>query len=151
MINNFQIRGFRGPRDNDITIIIIIINIIRTYNLKGIIIASKPWPEESTDVKKCGTNCELAHQTSQQLYNFVTSCMDDHQFKEEENESVGELSTVCAQIFVKCLYLTRIERPDILWSVNKHARAVPRWTGACDKRLARLSSCIHHTSEYVQY
>ena len=27
-----------------------------------------------------------------------TPCTDDHQFKEEENGSVGELSTVCSQI-----------------------------------------------------
>ena len=27
----------------------------------------------------------------------------------------------------------------------------PNWTGACDKRLARLISYIHHTSDYRQY
>ena len=77
--------------------------------------------------------------------------MDNHQFKEEENESVGELSTVCSQMVLKCLYLARIGRPDILWSVNKIARAVTKWTKACDKRLARLISCIHHTCDYRQY
>ena len=77
--------------------------------------------------------------------------MDDQQFKEEENESVGEVSTVCSQIVVKCLYLARIGRPDILWSVNKLGRAVTKWTKACDKRLAFLISYIHHTSEYRQY
>ena len=76
--------------------------------------------------------------------------MDDH-LEQEENESVGELSTVCSQIVVKCLYLARIGRPDILWSVNKLARAVTKWTKACDKRLARLISYIHHTCEYRQY
>ena len=74
--------------------------------------------------------------------------MDDHQFKEEENESVGELPTVCSQIV---LYLARFGRPDTLWSVNKFARAVTKWTKACDKSLARLISYIHHTSEYRQY
>ena len=54
--------------------------------------------------------------------------MDDHQFKEEENESAGELSAVCSQIVLKCLHLARIGRPDFLWSVNKLARAVTRWT-----------------------
>ena len=77
--------------------------------------------------------------------------MDDHQFKEEENESVGDLSTVCPQIVLKCLYLARIGRPDILWYVNKFARAITKWTKACDKRLARLISYIHHTCEYRQY
>ena len=77
--------------------------------------------------------------------------MDDHQFKEGEIGSVGELSTVCSQIVLKCLYLARVGRPDILWSVNKLARAVTKWTKYCDKRLARLISYIHNTSEYRQY
>ena len=38
----------------------------------------------------------------------------------------------------------------MLWSVNKLAREVTKWTEACDKRLARLISYIHHTSEYRQ-
>ena len=44
-----------------------------------------------------------------------------------------------------------IGRLEILWSVNKLARAATRWTKACDKRLARLISYIHHTCEYRQY
>ena len=95
--------------------------------------------------------CELANKTTQQLYKVATPCMDDHQFKEEENESVGELSTVCTKIVLKCLFLPRIGRLDIPWSVNRLARAVTKWTKACDKRLARLISYIHHTSEHRQY
>ena len=48
---------------------------------------------------------------------YLLPCIDDHHFKEEEMESVGELSQVCSQIVQKCLYLARIGRPDILWSV----------------------------------
>ena len=49
--------------------------------------------------KKCVERyCELAKKTTQQLYKVATPCMDDHKLKEEENESVGELSTVCSQI-----------------------------------------------------
>ena len=65
--------------------------------------------------------------------------------------SVGELSQVCSQIVLKCLYLARIGRPDILRSVNKLARSIKKWTKACDKRLRRLISCIHHACEYKQY
>ena len=50
-----------------------------------------------------------------------------------------------------CLYLARIGRPHILWSVNKIARAVNKWTRACDRLLARLISYIHHTSDFKQY
>ena len=69
----------------------------------------------------------------------------------EELKSVGEFSKVSSQIVLKCLYLARIGRPDILWSVNKLARSITNWTKACDKRLNRLISYIHHTCEYKQY
>ena len=44
-----------------------------------------------------------------------------------------------------------IGRPDFLWSVNKPARSITKWTKACDKPLCRLISYIHHTCEYKQY
>ena len=72
---------------------------------------------------------------------YLLTCIDDHHFKEEEMKSVGELSQVCSQIVLKCLHLARVGRPDIL----------PKWTEACDKRLNRLISYIHHTCEYKQY
>ena len=43
--------------------------------------------------KKCVERyCELANKTTQQLYKVSTPCIDDHHFKEEEEEtkSVGE-------------------------------------------------------------
>ena len=95
--------------------------------------------------------CELANRTTQQLYKVSTPCIDDHHFKEEEIKSVGELSQVCSQIVLKCLYLARIGELDILWSVNKLARSITKWTKACDRRLNRLISYIHHTCEYKQY
>ena len=59
--------------------------------------------------KKCVERYfELANKTTQQLHKVATPCMDDHQFKEEENESVRELPTGCSQIVLKCLYLARI-------------------------------------------
>ena len=88
--------------------------------------------------KKCVERyCVLANKTTQQLYNVSTPCFDDHHFKEE--------------LVLKCENLARIGRPDILWSVNKLARSITKWTSACDKRLSRLISYIHHTSEYKQY
>ena len=88
---------------------------------------------------------------TEQLYKVSSPGLDDHQIKTEELESVGELSEVYSQIVWKCLYLARIGRPDILWSVNKLARSVTKWTEACDRRLARLISKIHHTRDYRQY
>ena len=67
--------------------------------------------------KKCVERycyCESANKTTQQLYKVSTPCINDHHFKEEEMKSVGELSKVCCQIVLKCLYLERIGRPNIL-------------------------------------
>ena len=45
------------------------------------------------------------------------------------------------------------ELDDLIFyvSVSKLARSITKWTKACDKRLNRLISYIHHTSEYKQY
>ena len=59
--------------------------------------------------KKCvEPYCELANETTQQLHIITTPCLDDHQFKEEELGSVGELSKVCSQIVLTCLYLAAV-------------------------------------------
>ena len=81
------------------------------------------WSYDMEDhAKKCVERyCELANTSTQQLYKVSAPCIDDHHFKEEDMKSVGELSRVCSQIFLKCLYLALIGRPDILWSVNKLA------------------------------
>ena len=101
--------------------------------------------------KKCVERyCELEKKT-QQFYKVSTPCIDDHHFKEEELKTVGDLSKVCSQMVLKCLYLARIGRPDILWTVNKLARSITKWTKACDKRLNRLISYIHHTCEYKPF
>ena len=67
--------------------------------------------------------CELANEKVEQMYRVSSPCLDDHQSKQEEFESVGDLSDVCSQIVLKCLYLVRGGRPDILWSVNKLAKS----------------------------
>ena len=69
-----------------------------------------------------------ANQKFEQMQKLSTACIDDHHFKEEELKFVGELSKVCCQIVLKCLYLARIGRPDILWSENKFARSITQWT-----------------------
>ena len=71
--------------------------------------------------------------------------MDDHQFKDEELDTVGELPKVCSNIVLYCSYLARISRPDILWSVKYMSRACTKWNEACDKRLVRFISYIHFT------
>ena len=101
--------------------------------------------------KRCvERNCELANRTTQQLHKVEAPCLHDHQ-PEEKLKSAGEVSKVCAQIVLKCLHLARIGIPDILWSVNKLARAITKWTKASNKHLERFISYIHHTCEFKQF
>ena len=71
--------------------------------------------------------------------------------KKKKRNLLESCQKYALKLFWKCLYLARIGRPDILWSVNKLARSITKWTKACDKRLNRLISYIHHTCEYKQY
>ena len=81
--------------------------------------------------------CELAK--TEQLYKVSTPCFDDHSCKEEELETS------------KCVHVARLGRSDILWSVNKFNRAVTNLARDCNKRLARLISYIHLTSDIVMW
>ena len=46
-------------------------------------------------VKKCVAQFdELTNKTTQQIYFVSTSCIDDHHFKGEELNSVGDLSGI---------------------------------------------------------
>ena len=69
----------------------------------------------------------------------------------KKNWNPWEKCQMYALNFLKSLYLARIGGPHSLWSVNKLARAITKWTRACDKRWARSISYIHFTSECKQY
>ena len=67
------------------------------------------WHGRSCEEMRGAILCELANKTTQQLYKVSTPCIDDHHFKEEEMESVGELSQVCSQIVLKCFSWHELE------------------------------------------
>ena len=73
------------------------------------------------NAKKCVERyCDFAKKTTQQLYNVSTPCLDDHYFKEAEMKSVGELSKVCSQIVLKCLYLGHVLDDPIFYGQWTH-------------------------------
>ena len=85
--------------------------------------------------------CEPANKKTEQLYKVSRPCM----------LTIPRKRNYDHKIVLKCWYVATIGRPDILWSVNNLARSVTKWTGACDRRLARLIAYIHRTSDYRQY
>ena len=103
--------------------------------------------------KRVERYCELANKKVEQVYKVSSLWLDDHQFKQEELESVGELSHVCSQVVLKCLYSARIGRRDILWSgKSSHKMDSGMWqtNGKIDfihsshKRLPTMLSCGQH-------
>ena len=95
--------------------------------------------------------CELAKKETKDLPFVGTPCIDDHDLRPEDLITQGALVDVCSRIVLKCLYLARIGRPDLLYSVNILARSVTKWNRACDKRLERLIAYIHKTKSYIQH
>ena len=105
------------------------------------------------DAKKCVERyCELANKTTQTTCKVSTPCLDDHQFKEEEVGSVGELPKVwsqnCSEMLILGTYLKT-------WysMVNEQTFTIDHKMDQkpVTKRLNRLISYIHHTCENKQY
>ena len=102
-------------------------------------------------VRKCVERCcELTNKKTEQLHRDSSPCLDDHQLSRKNLIQSENYHKFGLKIVSKCLHLARFGRPDILWFVNKLARALTKWTQACDRRLARMISYIHHTSDYRQ-
>lgn len=76
-----------------------------------------------------------------------TPCIDDYMIPPEGFATKGKLSFVAARTALKALYLARINRPFILWTVNKSARTVTKWNVASYQRLRRLISYIRNTDK----
>ena len=89
--------------------------------------------------KKCGTII------SQEIYKVSTPCIDDHHFKEEELKSVGNLSKVCSQIALKCLYLARIGR--LIFMVSEQTCTIDHKMDQSMWHHVVWSPHIHHTWE----
>ena len=98
--------------------------------------------------QKCVERC---CKTIYQLHEVSTPCLDDHHVKPEDPEIVGEWSNTCSQIVLICLYMARLGRSCLLWTVNYLARSVTKRNRACGLRVARLISYIRNTTNYKQY
>ena len=77
-----------------------------------------------------------------------TPCVDDHLIPPEGFETKGQVVPVAARIVLNVLFLARVDRPDLIWTVNAVARMVTKWNVACDKRLHRLMSYIKCTKNW---
>ena len=80
--------------------------------------------------------CELANKKTEQLRKVSTWMITTS--RRRNWNRLENCHKFALKLSRKYMYLSRIGRPDILWSVNKLASVVTKWAGACDRRSARL-------------
>ena len=86
---------------------------------------------------------ELSGLQESSLKPVATPNIEDHLLNPSDFDNKGLLAKCCSKAVLKCLYMTRLARPELYWTVNTLAREVTKWNVACDKRLHRLISYIH--------
>ena len=102
--------------------------------------------------KKCVERyCDLANKTTQQLYKVSTPCIDDHHLKWKNWNLLENCNVYALKWFWNAYIWHELDGPIFYgqW-ISLHDQS-QKWTKACDKRLNRLISYDHHTSEYKQY
>ena len=109
------------------------------------------WSHDMESQEMCGTTLWVGEQNDSTTQQSIKSIHWRPSFQRRRIEICGRIVKSMLLNCSECLYLARIGRPDIPWSVNKLARSITKWTKACDKRLSRLISYIQHTCEYKQY
>ena len=62
---------------------------------------------------------ELAGEPLSSLRKVGTPCVDDHALAPEEFVEKGVLRPVCSQAVLKCLYMTRLARPELYWAASQ--------------------------------
>jgi hypothetical protein len=74
-------------------------------------------------------------------------CPDGALIPEDDTEQ-GELAGDACKVLMKCLWLGRLARPDIVKPIGDLATQVQKWSKNCDKALYRLICYIQSTLEH---
>ena len=65
-----------------------------------------------------------------------------------DDEAEGELAGAACKVLMKCLWLGRLARPDIIKPIGDLATHVQKWSRNCDRMLHRLICYIHSTLQH---
>ena len=93
--------------------------------------------------------CEMTSVQKEKLGRVPTPCLPESSMTDLELSQEGELRTIAARILMRCLWLSRLARPDISFAVQRLASRVTKWTRWEDRQMYRLVSYLHSTCEYV--
>jgi hypothetical protein len=92
---------------------------------------------------------DLAERDEAALKFAPTPSLDDGAFTDADLVESGRLGSHAAKILMKVLYAARMCRYDLLYAVCSLARSITKWSRACDKRMHRLMSYVHHHKHLV--
>ena len=95
------------------------------------------------------SSCDLYESLpgSVKLKHASTPFVPDGSLSAEDDESRGALSENACRVLMKCLWVARLARPDILRPITLLATKVREWTKNCDKQLHRLFCYMHSTPD----
>ena len=93
--------------------------------------------------------CEVTDVPKEKLRSVTTPCLPEANMCDEELENEGQLSKFASRILMRCLWLSRLCRPDIAFAVQRLASRVTRWTKWEDRQTYRLVSYLHSTCNHV--
>ena len=93
--------------------------------------------------------CELheAMPGSKKLKPAPTPFVNEGSLVPDDDESRGELTDNASRVLMKCLWVARLARPDLLKPITALARHVQSWTVNCDKQLYRLMCYMSATTD----
>ena len=89
--------------------------------------------------------CELADKTTQELTKSQHHALTTTNSRKKKWDLLEKCQKVCSQIVLKCMYLARIGRLDISWSVNKQTCSCCQQNG---RKLVTNAWRIQHTCDF---
>ena len=93
--------------------------------------------------------CEMTSVPKEKLRKVPTPCLPESNMTDHELSQEGELHSLAARILMRCLWLSRLARPDISFAVQRLASRVTKWTRWEDRQMHRLVSYLYATCDFV--
>ena len=89
--------------------------------------------------------CELTGTPVDKLKQAITPCLPESSMTDTDFETEGILHKHAARILMRCLWLSRLSRPDINFAVGRLTTRVSKWTAWEDRQALRLISYLNST------
>ena len=94
--------------------------------------------------------CKVTGTTGEKLRKVETPCLPESQMSEEELAYEGVLHNHAAKVLMRCLWMSRLARPDLSFAARQLATRVTRWTLWECRKMLRLISYVHPTDHMIQ-